>query len=165
MYMAHSPCLTVSPCWFPLLPFHLLRTLLAVTGSVHLGLRLLVNWPPLSQPSSQPSPLQIPRTQVTQRLTKTTLRRIRRLLSRRETFWLGGVIDTAESTMNTNFLATVKLNVKNFKVWISTNIQTCYFLWHMYTVCYIRYKIIPVPCNAYLIYQSFTCLFSRNGGF
>jgi hypothetical protein len=60
--------------------FHLLGTLLAVTGSIHLGLRLLVNRPPLSQPSPQPSPLQITRTQVTQRLTKTTLR-IRHLLS------------------------------------------------------------------------------------
>ncbi len=58
-------------------PFYLLGTLLAVTGSVHLGLRLLVNWPPLSKPS----PLQIPRTQDTQRLTKTTSRWIRRLLS------------------------------------------------------------------------------------
>ncbi len=78
------PLLYILPCWFPLLPFltpfHLLGALLAVTGAVHLGLRLLVNWPPLSQPSPQPSPLQIPRTQVTQRLTKTTLR-IRHLLS------------------------------------------------------------------------------------
>jgi hypothetical protein len=47
MYMTHSPCFVVSPCAFTLLPFtipcHLLGTLLAVTGSVHLGLRLLVN--------------------------------------------------------------------------------------------------------------------------
>jgi hypothetical protein len=44
----------------PLLPFptplNLLGTLLAVTGSVHLGLRLLVNWPPLSQPFPQSLP-------------------------------------------------------------------------------------------------------------
>ncbi len=33
--------------------FTYLETLLAVTGSVHLGLRLLVNWPPLSQPFPQ----------------------------------------------------------------------------------------------------------------
>jgi hypothetical protein len=62
-------------------PFYLLGTLLAVTGSVRLGLRLLVNWPPLSHPFPKPSPLQIPRTPATQRLTKTTSGRIRRLLS------------------------------------------------------------------------------------
>jgi hypothetical protein len=45
-------------------PFTYLETLLAVTGSIHLGLRLLVNWPPLSQPFPTPSPLQIPSTQV-----------------------------------------------------------------------------------------------------
>ncbi len=55
----------ISPCWFPLLPFpiplYLLGTLLAVTGSVHLGLRLLVNWPPpLSYPFPKPSPSKFP---------------------------------------------------------------------------------------------------------
>jgi hypothetical protein len=85
--MAHSPCffspLADSP-WSPLAPlfyfstpFYLLGTLLAVTGSIHLGLRLLVNWPPLSQPF----PLQIPRTPITLHLTKTTSGTIRRLLS------------------------------------------------------------------------------------
>jgi hypothetical protein len=39
-----------SPFW-PLSTY--LETLLAVTGSVHLGLRLLVNWPPLPQPFPQ----------------------------------------------------------------------------------------------------------------
>jgi hypothetical protein len=39
-----------------LTPLYLLGTLLAVTGSVHLGLRLLVNWPPLSQPFPQSLP-------------------------------------------------------------------------------------------------------------
>jgi hypothetical protein len=85
IYMAHSPCF-LSPLAGSLLlplptPFYLLGTLLAMTGSVHHGLRLLVNWPPLSQPFPQSLPLQIPRTQVTQSLTKTTLRRIWRLLS------------------------------------------------------------------------------------
>jgi hypothetical protein len=68
MYMTHSPCFIISPCWFPLLsfpiPFTYLETLLAVTGSVHLGLCLLVNWPPhfpsLAHipltPKSQPPP-------------------------------------------------------------------------------------------------------------
>jgi hypothetical protein len=60
IYMAHSPCF-LSPLADSLLlpfltPFYLLGTLLAVTGSVHLGLRLLVNWPPLSQPSPQSLP-------------------------------------------------------------------------------------------------------------
>ncbi len=60
LYMAHSPCfylpLQISLC-LPFCPlFYLLRTLLAVTGSVHLGLRLLVNWPPLSQPFTQTLP-------------------------------------------------------------------------------------------------------------
>ncbi len=63
-----------------LCPLYLLGTLLAVTGSVHLGLRLLVNLPPLPQPFPIPSPLQIPCTQVAKRLTKTTSR-IRLLLS------------------------------------------------------------------------------------
>ncbi len=73
--MAQSPCF-YSPCWIPFAPFFVpftyLETLLAVTGSVHLGLRLLVNWPPLPQPFPIPSPLQIPNTQVTKRLTMTT---------------------------------------------------------------------------------------------
>ncbi len=50
LYTAHSPYfylpLLAFPClpFVPLLtPFYLLVTLLAVTGSVHLGLRLLVN--------------------------------------------------------------------------------------------------------------------------
>jgi hypothetical protein len=48
--MTYSPCF-FSPCWFPLCsPFRshstYLETLLAVTGSIHLGLWLLVNWPP-----------------------------------------------------------------------------------------------------------------------
>ncbi len=54
------PLLFVSPCWFPFAPLsnplYLLGTLLAVTGSVHLCLRLLVNWPPLSQPFPQSLP-------------------------------------------------------------------------------------------------------------
>ncbi len=70
IYMARSPCLSISPCWSPLLPllpllpfpipFYLLGTLLAVTGSVHLGLRLLVNWPSLTQPFPKPSPSKFP---------------------------------------------------------------------------------------------------------
>ncbi len=66
-------------------PFYLLGTLLAVTGFVHLGLRLLVNWSPLPHPSPKPSPLQIPRTPTAQRLTKTTSGIIRLLPSR--TVW------------------------------------------------------------------------------
>jgi hypothetical protein len=84
IYKAHSPCF-FTPLADPLLspffvPFTCLETLLAVTGSVHLGLRLLINWPPLSQPFPTPSPLQIPSTQVNKRLTMTTSR-IRLLLS------------------------------------------------------------------------------------
>jgi hypothetical protein len=82
--MAQSPCflspLADSPSLPLLVPFTYLETLLAVTGSVHLSLRLLVNWLPLSQPFPIPSPLQIPSTQVNRRLTKTTSR-IRLLLS------------------------------------------------------------------------------------
>ncbi len=62
--MAHSRRITLaffSPCWFPFAPlsnpsFTYLETLLAVAGPVHLGLRLLVNWPPLSQPFPQTLP-------------------------------------------------------------------------------------------------------------
>ncbi len=82
--MAQPPCFLSpfadSPLLPLLVPFTYLETLLAVTGSVHLGLRLLVNWPPLSQPFPIPSPLQIPSTQVNRRLTMTTSR-IRLLLS------------------------------------------------------------------------------------
>jgi hypothetical protein len=88
--MAQSPCFLfplADSLLLPLLvPFTYLETLLAVTGSVHLGLRLLVNRPPLSQPFPNPSPLQIPSTQVTRRLTKTTSR-IRLLLSGTVTFY------------------------------------------------------------------------------
>ncbi len=79
--------LAFSPCWLPFAPLsnplYLLGTLLAVTGSVHLGLRLFVNWPPLSQPfprSLPPPNSQNPSYQASTRLTKTTLR-IRHLLS------------------------------------------------------------------------------------
>ncbi len=85
IYMAHSPCF-LSPLASSLLlpfstPFYLLGTLLAVTGSVHLGLRLLVNWPPLSQPFPQTLPPPNSQNPVYPGLTKTTLRRIRHLLS------------------------------------------------------------------------------------
>jgi hypothetical protein len=58
--MAQSPCF-LSPLAESLLlplriPFTYLETLLALTGSVHLGLRLLVNWPPLYQPFPQSLP-------------------------------------------------------------------------------------------------------------
>ncbi len=93
--MAHSPCSLSPPADSPLSPFvplsnlfYLLGTLLAVTGSVHLGLRLLVNWPPLSQPFPQTLPLQIPRTPITQHLTKTTSGTIQRLMSGTKSLWL-----------------------------------------------------------------------------
>jgi hypothetical protein len=44
--------------------------------------QVALNWPPLSQPFTKPSPLQIPRTPTAQRLTKMTSGIIRRLLSR-----------------------------------------------------------------------------------
>ncbi len=46
-YTWRIPLASISPCHYPfsppLYPFYLLGTLLAVTGIVHLGLRLLVN--------------------------------------------------------------------------------------------------------------------------
>ncbi len=45
------------------IPSYLLGTLLAVTGSVHLGLRLLVNWPPLTHPLPNPPPSKFPEPQ------------------------------------------------------------------------------------------------------
>ncbi len=52
-----APCLTKTTSGiFRLLLSGTLGTLLAVTGSFHLGLRLLVNWPPLSQPFPQTLP-------------------------------------------------------------------------------------------------------------
>jgi hypothetical protein len=84
-YTWRIPLAFISPCQFPFpppfVPFYLLGTLLAVTGIVNLGLRLLVNWPLLPHPSPKPSPLQIPRTPTVQRLTKTTSGIIRLLLS------------------------------------------------------------------------------------
>ncbi len=58
--LQYTWCIPLAFC-LPLLiplcsPFYLLGTLLAVAGSVHLGLRLLVNWPPLSQPFPQTLP-------------------------------------------------------------------------------------------------------------
>ncbi len=80
-----SPCLNLPLLTLlcsPLPPFYLLGTLLAVTGSVHLGPRLLVNWPALSHPSSQPLPSpNFPEPLVAQRLTKTNSGPVRRLLS------------------------------------------------------------------------------------
>ncbi len=85
IYMARFPCFfapLAEPLFAPFLcPLYLLGTLLAVTGSVHLGLRLLINWPPLSQPFPIPSQLQVPSTQVNKRLITTTSW-IRLLLSR-----------------------------------------------------------------------------------
>jgi hypothetical protein len=80
--LADSPfsplCLPLAP---PLTPLYLLGTLLAVTGSVHLGLRLLVNWPPLSQPFAQTLPPLNSQNPNCPRLTKTTSGIIRCLLS------------------------------------------------------------------------------------
>jgi hypothetical protein len=78
--LAFSP-LADSPLLLFLTPFFLLGTLLAVTGSVHLDLRLLVNWPPLSQPFPQTLPPPNSQNPDYPRLTKTTLRRIQHLLS------------------------------------------------------------------------------------
>jgi hypothetical protein len=72
-----------SPCWFPVnFPFYssLLtwKPSFAWSDPVHLGPRLLVNWPPLSQPlpipphSKFPAPLGFPQQAL--HLTKTTLR-------------------------------------------------------------------------------------------
>ncbi len=66
-YTWHIP-LTLSPLADPpcplLVPFYLLGTLLAVTGSVHLSPRLLVNWPSLTQPfSPHPPPSKFPESQ------------------------------------------------------------------------------------------------------
>jgi hypothetical protein len=90
IYMACSPCFS-SPLADSLLlpfstPFYLLGTLLAVTGSVHLGLRLLVNWPPLSQPFPQTLPPPNSQNPGYPAPPKTTLRRIRHLLSGTLTF-------------------------------------------------------------------------------
>jgi hypothetical protein len=83
-YTAHSPCFLSSlanSLFAPLSnPFYLLGTLLAVTGSVHLGLRLLVNWSPLSQPFPQTFPPLNSQNPDHPRLTKTTSG-FRRLLS------------------------------------------------------------------------------------
>ncbi len=73
--MAQSPCF-LSPLVDSLLlpfvfPFTYLETLLSVTGSVHLGLRLLVNWPPLPQPSPFPPHSKFPEP----RLSSALLRR------------------------------------------------------------------------------------------
>jgi hypothetical protein len=58
--MGQSPCFLSPLADSPLLPFRIpftyLETLLAVTGSVHLDPRLLVNWPTLSQPFPQSLP-------------------------------------------------------------------------------------------------------------
>ncbi len=54
-----------SPLSPPCIPFYLLGTLLAVTGIVHLGLRLLVNWPHLPHPSPNcPPPSKFPEPQL-----------------------------------------------------------------------------------------------------
>jgi hypothetical protein len=60
--MAHFPWLFLSPCWFPfvspLYPLLLTWHPPAVTGIVHLRLRLLVNWPhlPTLHPTVPPFP-------------------------------------------------------------------------------------------------------------
>jgi hypothetical protein len=97
MYMAHSPCFAVLPLLPLLIPLFSLSNPLSLTWNPPSCDRIR---PPRSQvackltspsqPSPQPSPLQIPITQITLRLTKTTLRRIRRLLSRTVCMaWLG----------------------------------------------------------------------------
>ncbi len=70
---SYSPLLI--PFCFSLLlpfpaPFYLLGTLLAVTGSVHLSPRLLVNWPPLTQPSPHPPPSDFPKPQTPRALLR-----------------------------------------------------------------------------------------------
>ncbi len=130
------PLLFISPCWFPFAPLssplYLLGTLLAVTGSVHLGLRLLVDWPPLSQPFPDPSPLQIPSTQFTKRLTMTTSR-IRLLLS--------GTICTCilESLKMTAEVKFINISCRNpdTHIIISFNIMYCKHMYTTYIYIYI----------------------------
>ncbi len=66
IYTAQLPLLFLSPCWLPFVsPLYLLGTLVAVTGIVHLGLRLLVNWPHLPHPSPNPPlPSKFPEPQL-----------------------------------------------------------------------------------------------------
>ncbi len=82
--MAQSPCFLfpLADSLLPpiLVPFTYLETLLAVIGSVHLGLRLLINWPPLFQPFPFPPHSKFPVPRLNMRLTTTTSR-IRLLLS------------------------------------------------------------------------------------
>ncbi len=87
IYMAHSPCFLSPLTNSPLLPFAPLSNPSLLTSNPPCCDRIR---PPRSQvackltssfsPFPQPSPFQIPRTQVIKRLTKTTLR-IRHLLS------------------------------------------------------------------------------------
>jgi hypothetical protein len=126
--LADSP---LPPFCSPFNPFYLLGTLLAVTGSVHLGLRLLANWPPLSQPS----PLQIPRTPVTQRLTKTTSGRIRRLLS-------GKVTVSAEIGFHVRFL-------KKFNRFVT---KDCLWFLNLFKSWFLRYLRINLE---QLLWKSF----------
>ncbi len=84
--MAQFPWLSPSHCRFPLVsplcPLLLTWHPPAVTGIVHLPLRLLVNWPRFAPPFTHPThPLQIPRTPTAPRLTMTTSGIFRLLLS------------------------------------------------------------------------------------
>ncbi len=69
IYTWRIPLLFLSPCWLPFVP-PLCPLLLtwhppAVTGIVHLSLRLLVNWPHLPHPSPNPPlPSKFPEPQL-----------------------------------------------------------------------------------------------------
>ncbi len=79
----NSPCFSI-PFVPPLCPLLLTWHPPAVTGIVHLGLRLLINWPTLTHPFltlTHPSPSKFPEPQLTQRPTKPTSGIFRTLLS------------------------------------------------------------------------------------
>ncbi len=141
--MAHSPCfylpLPVSPS-FPCVPFYFLGTLLAVTGIIpHLGLRLLVNWPPLPHLSPKPSPFQIPWTPTAQRLTKTTSGIFRLLLSRTL-----GVYKTMVKTAKRNVQTLLNLQVgKKFLL------VTCkYKIFHQLALCFTLFATLLMMTSA-----------------
>jgi hypothetical protein len=88
MYMVHSPCFSFPLADSPLLPFVPLSSPLLLTWNPPSCDRIRPPQPQvackltsLDPPFPQILPLQIPGTQITQRLTMTTSGRIRRLLS------------------------------------------------------------------------------------
>ncbi len=151
--MVHSPsfprslcslCPPCSPCspWSPYSLFHFLGTLLAVTGSVHLGLRLLVNWTPHFPVLCSLAPysnISIPPRLLTSKCTPIST------VSRNRLSWSG----------------TLTFNIISIRRFVPFDVL---FFWHFYHSTFCHSAFCPIRrfvLRRFLLSAFFTLTFCR----